>query len=100
MGHSRAPSADFGGPHAAAARRSSFAEAAGSPRVTPRHSRNSSIEALASAAAFVQPYKARILYGGSGLLQHQNLLSYSSIELSLIVLGMASKDAEMHSTSA
>ena len=70
---------DFGGPHAAAARRSSFAEAAGSPRVTPRHSRNSSIEALASAAAFVQPYKARILYGGSGLLQHHNLLSATDL---------------------
>ena len=54
---------DFGGAQVAAPRSSSFAEAAGSPRRTPRHSRNSSVEALASAAAFVQPYKASILYG-------------------------------------
>ena len=57
------PCAYAGPPLAGALRRSSFAEAAGSPRVTPRHSRNSSIEALASAAASVQPYRARILYG-------------------------------------
>ena len=54
---------DFGGAQVAAPRGGSFAEAAGSPRRTPRHSRNSSVEALASAAAFVQPYMTRILYG-------------------------------------
>ena len=54
---------DFGGAQVATPRGNSFAEAAGSPRRTPRHSRNSSVEALASAAAFVQPYKASILYG-------------------------------------
>ena len=54
---------DFGGAQVAAPRGNSFGEAAGSPRRTPRHSRNSSVEALASAAAFVQPYKTRILYG-------------------------------------
>lgn len=54
---------DFGGAQVAAPRNNSFADAAGSPRRTPRHSRNSSVEALASAAAFVQPYKASILYG-------------------------------------
>jgi len=62
--HSRGGSMEFGGSQVAALRRNSFADAAGSPRMTPRHSRNSSVEALANAAAFVQPYKARILYGG------------------------------------
>ena len=61
--HGRAGSMDFGGAQVATPRGNSFAEAAGSPRRTPRHSRNSSVEALASAAAFVQPYKASILYG-------------------------------------
>ncbi len=42
----------------------------GSPRVTPRHSRTSSIEALANAASFVQPYKATIVYGAQPLPQH------------------------------
>ncbi len=40
-----------------------MADTAGSPRVTPRHSRTSSIEALANAASFVQPYKATIVFG-------------------------------------
>lgn len=38
-----------------------------SPRVTPRHSRTSSIEAIANAASFVQPYKAQIIYGARTL---------------------------------
>ncbi len=44
-------------------RAGSMADAGSSPRVTPRHSRTSSIEALANAASFVQPYKASIIYG-------------------------------------
>ncbi len=63
---------EFGGSQVAALRRNSFADAAGSPRMTPRHSRNSSVEALANAAAFVQPYKARILYGGPRLRARQH----------------------------
>jgi hypothetical protein len=61
--HSRSSSRDFAVAAAAARSGGSFAESAGSPRVTPRHTRTSSIEALANAASFVQPYKARILYG-------------------------------------
>lgn len=75
--HARGASLDFGRGGSARslqerAQRASFSEAANvpgsaavsSPRAgTPRHSRQSSVEAITTAASFAQPYKASILYG-------------------------------------